>query len=103
MSSKQLMLIDGQPTHQVVVNQQQIGYQKTPAAGIITIPQQQTFFYMDNTNNIPTELAQVESVEVQPIVLNHRLGNQISLLPRPLKQTSVPTQQFHFMQQVQVC
>ncbi|XP_044752957.1 uncharacterized protein LOC123312542 isoform X2 [Coccinella septempunctata] len=102
MSSNQLMIIDGQPTHQVIVNQQPVVYQKNPAAGIITIPQPQpqTFYYMDNTSSVPAELTQTESVEVQPIVLNHRLGSQISLVPRPAK-SSMAAQQLNFLQQVQ--
>lgn len=98
MSANQLMIVDGQ---QVIVNQQpQIAYHKNPTAEIITIPQHQTptYYYMDNTGSIPT---QVESVEVQPIVLNHRLGSQISLVPRSLK-TPMVAQQFNLMQQVQV-
>ncbi|XP_045472822.1 uncharacterized protein LOC123679317 isoform X3 [Harmonia axyridis] len=97
MSANQLMIVDGQ---QVIVNQQpQIAYHKNPTAEIITIPQHQTptYYYMDNTGSIPT---QVESVEVQPIVLNHRLGSQISLVPRSLK-TPMVAQQFNLMQQVQ--
>lgn len=75
-AENQIVLIDGQ-TQQIIVDPSQITYQ-TDENVTFSQPQAQTIYYMDNSGSSETPTMEMKV----PIVLNHSLGSQISLVPQ---------------------